>query len=241
LREKEAHIRRSQYRLWMREKECKIVSGEEKPIDVSRFKYWERLPETFDEVVLSVDPASSDSPKADKHVTTLLGFRGLDCFVIAISAAEKNDPGKATNDFFNMLLLVRPRKGVVEANAYQRVFKWILEQEMNKKKLWLPMELLEVRTSNADRIMQTIPSQCAYGHFWLHASMTEVVTQADDYDPAVKDIADDYLTAIANGIISSNPALRLTLIEQRGTEPGSLGLPAELAHLYKRREIRACP
>lgn len=212
LKEKESAVRRSQYRLWMREKECQIVAGEEKAIDVSKIQYWDVLPERMDKVI-SIDPASSEKEGADKHVTGAIGFKGQDVYLIAGAVAPRNDPGKAANDFFNLVLLTHPRKGVVESNAYQRVFKWILEQEMQKRKLYVMMELLEVRTKNADRIMQTIPGLVAYGHLFIHPSMTEFISEADDYDPTVKDIADDWLTMLANGIIAGNPALRMNLLE----------------------------
>lgn len=234
-RAKEAAIRRSQYRLWMREKECTLVSGEEKAIDVTKFQYWDVLPERLDKII-SVDPASSESPKADKHVSALLGMRGLDVYVIALAHAEKNQPDKAANDFFNLVLLGHPRKAVVESNAYQRVFKWILEQEMQKRRLFVMVDLLEVRTKNADRIMQTIPGHAAYGHFYIHPSMKELISEADDYDPQVKDIADDYLTAIANGIISLNPALRLEL-----TEDPETGMLVDDESDYKPIRVRAAP
>lgn len=217
LAEKQAAIRRSQYRLWMREKECTLVSGEEKAIDVTKFRYWDVLPDALDKII-SVDPASSEAKGADKHATVLLGFKGLDIYIIAVAAAERNQPDKAANDFFNMVLLTPPRKAVVESNAYQRVFKWILEQEMIKRRIFVAIEKLEVRTKNADRIMQAIPGYVAYGHFHVHAGMTELITQADDYDPQQKEIPDDYLTAIANGIISANPALRQRMLEEQGRE-----------------------
>ena len=71
--EKEAHIRRSQYRLWMREKECTLVSGEEKAIDVTRFKTYDVLPEYLD-TLISIDPASSERPDADENAVVALGF-----------------------------------------------------------------------------------------------------------------------------------------------------------------------
>ena len=235
VKEKEAHIRRSQYRLWMREMECKIVAGEEKAIDVSKIKFWDVLPEGMDKVI-SIDPASSEKEGADEHATVALGFKGLDVYLIAMAAAEKNQPDKAANDFFNMVLLCQPRKGVVESNAYQRVFKWILEQEMQKRRLYVMMELLEAKTKNADRIMQTIPGLVAYGHFFIHKSMDKFLTQADDYDPTIKDIADDFLTAVANGIIAANPALRLHMTEN--AETGEL---MDDESSYKPLRVRAAP
>ena len=236
LKAKEAHIRRSQFRLWMREKECKIVAGEEKAIDVSKFKYWDVLPERLDKII-SIDPASSSDPKADKFVNMALGFRGPDVYVIAYANALKNDPGKAVNDTFNLILLCGPRKIAVESVAFQKVFKWILEEEMKKRKLYVMVEELKIgRTSNADRIMQSIPGLAAFGHLWLHPGMVELVQEADDYDPAVKEIADDYLTALANGIIASNPALRLLM----GTD-GEEGEVYDDETDYKPLRVRHAP
>lgn len=236
LKQKEAHIRRSQFRLWMREMECQLVSGEEKAIDITKLRYWDVLPEGLDKVI-SIDPASSDSPKADKWVTMSIGFKGLDVYVIAYGNAEKNNPGKACNDFFNQVLLCHPRKAAVESVAFQKVFKWILEQEMIKRKIFVAVEELKIGSkSNADRIMQSVPGLVAYGHLWVHASMTEFVSQADDYDPTVKDIADDYLTALANGIISANPALMLEFSED--PETGVISMNEDE---YKPLRVAGCP
>lgn len=235
---KEAHVRRSQYRLWMREMECQIVSGEEKAIDASKFRTFDVLPEQLDKII-SIDPASSDSPKADKFVQLAVGFRGLDVFVIAGAAAQKNDPGKAVNDFFNLVLLVRPRKAAVESVAFQRVYKWILEQEMQKRKLYVMVEELKIgKTSNADRIMQTIPAALAFGHIHVHPSLSELLTEADDYDPAVKDAADDWLTALANAIIAGNPAL-LQLMDEEGSNDGVYDPLDERS--YKPIRVRCAP
>lgn len=237
LKDKEAHIRRSQYRLWMREKECQIVSGEEKAIDVSRFKYWDVLPEGLDKLI-SIDPASSDSEDADKFVQMALGFKGMDIYVIAYGAAQKNDPGKAVNDFFNLVLLTKPRKAVVESVAFQRVYKWILDQEMKKRKLYVMVDELKIgKTSNADRIMQTIPGAAAWGYIFLHPGMSELISEADDYDPGQKKIPDDYLTALANGIIAGNPAMRHLL----GTEDEMGEVVEENEDEYEDLEVGGCP
>lgn len=216
MEDKAAHIRRSQYRLWMREKECTIVAGEEKAIDVTKFKTYDVLPESMD-VVISIDPASSEEDTADEQAIVALGFKGQEVYVLDYAAAKGQMPDKLANDFFNLTLLYGPRKGVVEANAYQRTLKWFLEQEMTKRRIYVALSLLEVRTKNADRIMQSIPALAAYGHFWIRAGMSKLIQQADDYDPAVKNIADDLLTAIANGIVDSNPAIRSALVHDPET------------------------
>lgn len=208
LREKEAHIRRGQYRLWMREKECEIVSGTEKAIDVSKLKYWEVLPEGMVKVI-AIDPASSSEETADDQATVCVGFHGLDVFVVAVAISKGTMPDKAAAEVFSQWLTFQPvQKVVVEKVGYQRVLKWYLEQEMAKRRVFFPLDGVDDRRSKADRIMQAIPGLVAYGHLWVHPSMTALIEQMDDYDPQVKDQPDDILDAMAMAITSVNPALR---------------------------------
>lgn len=207
LRAKEAHIRRSQLRLWMREKECKLISGEEKAIDVAKFKMIDVLPEYMD-VIIAIDPASSDNEAADDHAIVVLGFKGEETYVLDYHLAKAVMPDEAAHHFFTFILKYNPRKAAVETISYQRVLKWYLEQEMKKRRVWLAIDPIQDRRSKANRIMQAIPGTVAYGHFWIRPSHSELITQADDYDPNVKDQPDDLLDAIATGIISYNPALR---------------------------------
>jgi len=213
LKDKEAHIRRSQYRLWMREKECTIVSGEEKALDITKLKYFDVLPEYLD-TVISLDPASSDKKSADEFAIAAIGMRGNDVYLLDYSVAQAMMPDKAANDTFSLALLYSPRKLVVESVSYQRIMAWYLEQEMTKRRMFYAVERLQIGSkSNADRIMQTLPGLMAFGHLHIRPHHTKFIQQADDYDPSVKNIADDLLTAVANGVISLNPAMRSTLVE----------------------------
>ena len=234
-RSKEAHIRRSQYRLWMREWECQIVSGEEKAIDITRFKYYDLLPEHLD-TVISLDPASSENPNADEFAIAAVGIKGLDVYVIDYSCAQAMMPDKAANDTFTLALLCSPRKFVVESNSYQRIMAWYLEQEMIKRRMFYAVERLEVKTKNSDRIMQTIPGAAAFGHFHIRPTHTKLIQQADEYDPSVSDIPDDLLTAIANAIISLNPAMRSLLTDD---ELGFIAMDDERE--YKPLVLRGAP
>lgn len=234
--DKAAHIRRSQYRLWMREKECVIVSGEEKAIDVSMFRFYDVLPEQLDAVV-SLDPASSDSPDADEFAIAAVGFKGVDVYLLDYSSAKGVMPDKASADTFNLALLYHAFRLVVEVVAFQKIMAWYLEQDMARRRIFFTIIQLKVRTSNANRIMQTIPTLAAHGHFHVRPSHTKFIAQADDYDPAVKKIADDLLTAVANAIISSNPGLR----EALSGNVDSDSLPNENEDDIPELEFGGCP
>jgi hypothetical protein len=212
LADKEAHIRRGQYRLWMREMECKIVAGEDTAINVERLQFWDTLPEGMTKV-LAIDPASSDSKTADDNVVMTVGFHGLDVYVLAYDAEKGVMPDKAAMHFFNQVLLFRPYKAVAEKVAYQRVLKWYIEQEMMKRRIFVPMDGVDDRRSKPDRIMQAIPGLVAYGHLYVHPSMTGLIDQMRDYNPSRSDQHDDMLDALAMAITAENPALRQTMIE----------------------------
>lgn len=233
---KQSHILRSQYRLWMREKECIIVFGEEKAIDITKFKIFELLPENLD-AVISLDPASSDSPNADEFAIAAVGFKGMDVYLLDYTSAQAVMPDKAAADTFNLALLYHAWRLVVETVAYQRIMAWYLEQEMKKRRMFFTIIPLPVRTSNANRIMQTIPGLSAYGHFHCRASHTQFITQADDYDPQVKNIPDDILTAVANAIIASNPGLRAAL----GDSSDDSAMPDEDESDYEELTFGGCP
>jgi len=230
---KEAAIRRGQYRLWMREKECTIVSGEDQAIDVTKLRYYDVLPESLD-VIIAIDPASSDDPKADDHAIVVLGFKGVDVFLLDYALSKGTMPDKAAADFFTFTMMYSPRKLAVETISYQRVLAWYLEQEMIKRRIFVAIDKMQDRRSKGTRIMQGLPGLIAYGHFWIRPHMTEFVTQADDYDPQVKDQEDDLLDAIATGITSENMALRL-----------GADLEGEFTVLnedeYKPLVVRGCP
>ena len=125
---------------------------------------------------------------------------------------------------------------MVESNSYQRIMAWYLEQEMTKRRIYVAVDRLEVRTKNSDRIMQTIPGLAAFGHFFIRPGMSKLIEQADDYDPSLTNAKDDLLTAIANGIISSNPALKSRMIEDKTT-----GLLVLDESEYKTLNVRHAP
>lgn len=204
---KEAAIKAGRYRLWMREKECQIVTSNEKSIDVTKFIIYDVLPESMD-VILSIDPASSESEDADDHAIGAIGFRGLDVYILDYKVAKGVMPDKAANDFFELALRYAPRKAAVETISYQRVLKWYIEQEMIKRRIFVTIDAIQDRRKKSDRIMQALPGYVNYGHFHIRRSMTELITQADDYDPSVKDQPDDILDMISTAIIAYNPALR---------------------------------
>lgn len=210
LREKQAAIARGQYAIWMREKECTIAGENGKTFDVNKLKYWEFLP-PLGLRIISIDPASSDSKKADDNVVMCVGFLGPDVYVMKYEADIGVMPDKTSMHFFSMMMEYQPMKAVVETISYQRVLKWYLEQEMVKNRMFLPIDGIQDKRRKSDRIIQALVGLVSYGHLHIHASMTKLVTQMDEYDPNDASLHDDILDALSMAVMSVNPAMREAL------------------------------
>lgn len=207
LREKRAAIARGHYHIWMREKECKLVQAQGKAFDVEKLQYWTELPPGLLKII-AIDPASSESPTADDQVVMCIGIRGDDVYVIAYEAAQGMMPDVAAYHFFNYYLNFNPLKAAVESISYQRILAWYLEGEMQKRRMYLPISKIQDKRRKSDRIMQALGGLVAFKHLHIHASMTKLVSQMDDYDPLDDSQHDDILDALAIGITELTPHLR---------------------------------
>jgi len=105
-------------------------------------------------------------------------------------------------------MMYPPIRAAVESIAYQRILAWYLETEMQRRRQFVAVDRVQDKRKKANRIMQCLMHYVAYGHLWIHPSMSELLTQMDDYDPQVEDQPDDILDAIAIAIVSYNPQLR---------------------------------
>lgn len=238
--EKASYMARGMYRIWMREMECQVVVSEDKALDATKLRYWTTLPPGLRKVI-TIDPASSDSPKADQHVVMVVGALGSDFFVCAYDAAQGITPDKASSKFFEYSINFAPiSRAGVETTAYQRVLKWHLEQEMTKRRIWVPIQPLQPTERKANRIIFAIAGLLNYGHLYVHESMATLVEQLDEYDPEDKDAADDILDALAMGIVMLNPALQTLRGGQGETFEGEWSYVDEEKE-YPRLAVGGCP
>jgi hypothetical protein len=129
--EKQAYIKINKLSLWLREKEVTIVSDE-----LSSFKKeWLQINKTlpmgphfyWDDLVLWIDPASSESESADFQAITLTGRAGSSAWLIAYNLARGQDIEDSVNKFFEtwdmMLVMARGKSNIrmgVETVSYQR-------------------------------------------------------------------------------------------------------------------------
>jgi hypothetical protein len=171
--EKDMHIRMNKLSLWMREMECRIVSPELASFQEPWLRDYDELPPEFD-VVVAVDPASSDNKDADDQVVMAVAF----------------GRGVARGNVY------------LETGAYQKILAWYLEKLMAANRMWIPVDEIQDKRRKADRIVQEIVGIAANGRLFVKRSVhTKFVQQFVEYSPLTR-MHDDVLDALAIAVIS---------------------------------------
>lgn len=201
---KAAETKMGRYSNWMKEKECQIVKKEGKDFDVENLKYWDVLPDGMT-VLMSIDPASSDSKEADDQVIMSVGFKGTDIYVLDYADEKGEMPDAAADSVFTQARKWRPLKIVSEAIGYQRVLAWYLAREMKLKRLFIQVDPIQDRRAKKDRILQAIAGNLAYQNIYIKPTMTKLIAQLNDFGEGGHD---DVIDALAMAIVAANPELR---------------------------------
>lgn len=198
LRQKEAAIKVGRLPIWMREKECKVISEELASFREANLLFWETLPErpTY---VISIDPASSDSKDADDNVVAVLAFHKDDVYLVDYKAATGQDPEMVMATVFEFARKWRPLGIVVESIGYQRVLAWYLEKAMREQRVYLPIYKIQDLRRKSDRIVQAIGETSGYQRLHIKPAHTKFIEQYVEYSPTAK-MHDDVLDAVAMAI-----------------------------------------
>lgn len=242
-REKEFATKSGRYSLWMREKECTIVKREHKTFDSENLRYWDVLPASFDEVIQSIDPASADPDKSkqkvDDNVVMTCGYKGPDVYVLEYSAAKGEMPDATAAHWYSQTVTWHPIKLAVESVGFQRTLAWYIEQEMTKRRLFVPVQKWQTGArSKNDRIIQAIAGLLAHRRIWIKPGMEKLIQQLDDFNPLTDKNEDDVIDALSINIASRNPHM---WVDERTIEQEMRRIDEEEAEEYPTLDWRGAP
>jgi hypothetical protein len=195
---KEAAARVGRMAIWMREKECKVISEELASFRHSNLQFWDTLPERAT-YVIAIDPAISDSKTADDNVVAVLAFHKDNVYIVDYKAATGQDPEMVLATVFEYLRKWKPLGIVVESIAYQRVLAWYIEKGMREQRLFVPVYQVKDVRRKSDRIVQALGETSGYQRLWCRPQQTKFIEQFVEYSP-MADMHDDVLDAVAMGI-----------------------------------------
>ena len=195
---KEAAAKVGRIAIWMREKECKVISEELSSFRQDNLKYWDTLPERST-YIIAIDPASSDSPEADDNVVAVLALHRDEVYIVDYKAAIGQDPEMVLATVFEFVRKWRPLGIVVESIAYQRVLAWYIEKGMREQRCYVPVYKVQDKRRKSDRIVQALGETSGYQRLFCLSTHTKFIEQFVEYSPVAK-MHDDVLDAVAMGI-----------------------------------------
>jgi hypothetical protein len=198
LKQKENAIKVGRLPIWMREKECKVISEELAAFKLENLQYWETLPERCT-YLIAIDPASSEEKTADDNVVAVLAFNKDDVYLVDYKAAIGQDPEMVAATVFEFCRRWRPIGIAVESIAYQRVLAWYLEKKMREQRVYLPIYKVQDRRRKSDRIIQALGETSGYQRLHCRSTHTKFIEQFTEYSP-LEDMHDDVVDAVAMGI-----------------------------------------
>ena len=214
-KEKEAYTSRNQLSIWMREKECKVVSPETSTFIPTWLKFYDILPEGLT-VYSGIDPVPPPSDKQiqqgmqnkDFEAVASIGKKGANYYLLDYSLNRGHEPSWTIQQFFRHSLAYHPRQWVVESTAYQRTLAWILRQAMaHQRKYYVINEFTDQRRK-FDLIVDAISGLASNGHLYVKREHVDFITQFSDYPNVRHDdlinVVAMIITVMEGGVISDD-------------------------------------
>jgi len=218
--DKEAHIKRNQLSLWLREMECILVNSQNAAFLTEWAKEYTIRPQ-YGLVYIGIDPTPPPKDAAKREVNeklddavimVILFFEGK-IFVLDYYVAKSPDPAEFVTKLFEFVGIYRPFLVGIETVLFQRMLKWYIEQEMRRRRVWFTITPVEDRRKKETRIIQSISRYASNGNFYLKAEHVELKEQFTRYVMNKPGQRDDMLDALAIALDLINPALEGAVIE----------------------------
>lgn len=203
--EKRSYIKLNKLSLWLREMEVTVVSAELSFFKADWLKKHKTLPDVqWKELILFIDPASSENPEADYQAITLTGIFSGHAWLMAYNKSRGQDIDDTVGKFFETWdLMLKLGKGQailkfgVEIVSYQRQLKRAIEKEMFKRQRFAYIEGVQDKRAKEDVINQAFAPVASMGLYHCLESHTDFITDFEKY-PRIK--KDDLIESAARGL-----------------------------------------
>lgn len=212
--DKSAAAARNRLSIFTREMECRLISQE-----LAQFKpAWLNIRENSASAprgsfaVLGIDPVPppSDVQKAkglagkDWEAQYVWGLHGGNYHLLDFARNRGHEPSWSVATALGLAHRWRVARIVVEAVAYQRVLKWMIEQEMRRRGVYFTVVPLVDKTRKFARIVNVLSGLATAGKLWIGPEHTIFAEQFAAYGPTYGGVDDDLdASAIALQDLSS--------------------------------------
>lgn len=230
--------------IFTREKECRLISRETAQF---RAQWLNIRPEANSgprgyPAILAIDPVPPPSEaqkskglqKKDYETHYVWCRKGDEYHLCDYDRSRGHDPSWTVATAFRLARLWRVMRIVIDAVAYQRALKWILEQEMRKRGEYYTVIPIADGMQKFSRITGTVGTLASNGMLWIGPEHTIFNTQYQSYGPTYTGLDDDLdasalaLQELYNPNILLDARGDVTYIESR-------------AQVEELPDIRVCP
>jgi predicted phage terminase large subunit-like protein len=173
--------------VFTREMEVRLTSKESREFLPTWLKYFTGpMPGCTNVLAIDPTPPPSDAQVAkgfvgsDFEVLQVWGRKGENYYLQERRASRGETPDWTIANVFELAIKYRVTMIVVEAVNYQRTLKWLLEKEMQKRKIYFQV-MPFVGGNKYARIKSTFAGPAAHGHVFVHEEDTPFISQFEEY------------------------------------------------------------
>lgn len=198
LAEKRGYARRGQLHIWLREMEVTVTGSEVAPFRSDWLQIFDRPPIENMPCFIAVDPVPPPSERSnvmrnDFEVIIVVGVHQGNYYILDGSASRGHTPDWTVAEFFRLCERWRPIRARVEGVQYQRTIKWLLENEMQRRRYWVQINAEPDRRAKRHRILQAYSGIGSERRLFVHRDLTAFCDQFISYGLA--SVHDDWLDA----------------------------------------------
>ena len=201
LAEREAFARVGKIDIWYREKMCKSISPDSQMFKREMWQNNYYSPEQFDtnglSIYMAVDPAASESDKADRTAIIVVGVNSAGHWFLLDCWAERKRPSDVMEAIFRIVSRWRPIIVGIEMVAYQAALEDFLFKEMPVRNIFFRIEKLRAAKKKELRIETALQPRFATRSIWFPALTTWVSAIEEELLSFPHGLHDDRIDALA--------------------------------------------
>ena len=188
-----------------------IIPDEERKFRPEWVKHWTTLPEIVNTYAF-IDPAIGQKKHHDYTAVVVID---VDCdanWYVRVANRYRLTPSQIVDKCFELHRLYRPRAIGIEVVAYQEALLYILDEQMKKRQMLLPVTGIKRNAvSKETRILQLVPMM-EWGRLFLAGKMSDLEDELFSFPRGAHDDLIDSLVSCVE--IVSYPQKASTEIKQ---------------------------
>ena len=205
--------------VFMREMECKLTSSEVCPFKPEWLKYREGAVPLRGIAVLAIDPVPPPSDQAiaralkgnDFEAQVVWRRFGGNYHLIECVTNKGHEPSWSVTTALSLAYKHRVSRIVLQNIQYERTLKWLLEQEMKRRRVYYMLvdtSTKAIQKSKYNRIVSAFQGPASQGHIFVDKSQMDFINQFVEFKLGIDH--DDILDSSANALMELiNPHLEL--------------------------------